>query len=249
MIRNGIPNIISFSSVVFSSLCVIFFWRYINHTGECFHLYTSVFLFIMANIADGMDGFAARKMKLESKFGMQLDSMCDVVSFGCVPAIVFSIYTNNVMQNLNYIYFSFGISIIIVISAIFRLVRFNINKESGFLDAKYGKYCQGLPAPFFASLIMAPVFLLSLEYQDYSKNKIHFLTLCLYQIVICIFAISSIKIPSINVFKKYQIKIFIFILILMLLVLQNIVQFFVVTIFISFVVSIIKSLFRTGIKQ
>lgn len=202
----------------------------------------------MANVADGMDGFVARKMKLESKFGMQLDSMCDVVSFGCVPAIVFSIYANNVMYNLNYIYFSFGISIMIMISAIFRLVRFNINKESGFLDEKYGKYCQGLPAPFFASLIIAPVFLLSLEYQDYSKHKIYLLALFIYQIAICILAISSVKIPSISVFKKYQIKIFIFILILTLLVLHNIVHFFVVTVFTAFTLSIIKLLFRTGIK-
>jgi CDP-diacylglycerol--serine O-phosphatidyltransferase len=247
MIRNSIPNIISFSSVVFSSLCVIFFWRYINHTGECFHLYMSVFMFIMSNIADGMDGFVARKMKLESKFGMQLDSMCDVVSFGCVPAVVFAIYANDALHNLNYIYICFIVSVTIIISAIFRLVRFNINKESGFLDAKYGKYCQGLPAPFFASLIMAPIFLLSLEYQSYSKEKM-FLIICIYQIIICILAISSVKIPSINVFKKYQIKIFIATLILMLLILQNVVHFFALAIFTALAVSITKSLFGTDLK-
>src|SRR5918996_434485 len=41
---------------------------------------------ILANILDGIDGYAARLTKTASRFGVEFDSLADVVSFGVAPA-------------------------------------------------------------------------------------------------------------------------------------------------------------------
>src|SRR5437773_8883361 len=43
---------------------------------------------ILANILDGIDGYAARLTKTVSRFGVEFDSLADVVSFGVAPAVL-----------------------------------------------------------------------------------------------------------------------------------------------------------------
>ncbi|WP_102346728.1 CDP-diacylglycerol--serine O-phosphatidyltransferase [Bacillus sp. Marseille-P3661] len=45
-------------------------------------------LIFIAAFADRFDGMIARKLKIDSEFGKQLDSMCDIVSFGVAPALL-----------------------------------------------------------------------------------------------------------------------------------------------------------------
>jgi len=45
-------------------------------------------LVLLAALADRFDGKLARKFGTESEFGKQLDSMCDIVSFGVAPALL-----------------------------------------------------------------------------------------------------------------------------------------------------------------
>jgi CDP-diacylglycerol--serine O-phosphatidyltransferase len=51
-------------------------------------LYYSGLLIFMAMIFDMLDGKVARWTKSASKFGMEMDSLCDVVSFGLAPAVL-----------------------------------------------------------------------------------------------------------------------------------------------------------------
>ncbi|PIU48844.1 MAG: CDP-diacylglycerol--serine O-phosphatidyltransferase [Candidatus Hydrogenedentes bacterium CG07_land_8_20_14_0_80_42_17] len=100
------------------------------------------YLIIIAMIADLMDGAIARMTRTESKFGAQLDSLADVVSFGCAPAIL--------------LYQRFGLSahplwifpLFYAIAGALRLARYNvIDSETGAKDFR------GTPIPAPAGVI------------------------------------------------------------------------------------------------
>ncbi|WP_257346137.1 CDP-diacylglycerol--serine O-phosphatidyltransferase [Pseudalkalibacillus decolorationis] len=83
------------------------------------------FIFLCA-LFDRFDGMVARKLQIESEFGKQLDSLCDLISFGIAPA--FLIYQASLYE--------FGIPgivfvLIYIICGAIRLARFNITEFNG----------------------------------------------------------------------------------------------------------------------
>jgi len=82
-----LPNFITILSLIFSmaSIAVSNEARYSNNT-EKFAL--ACYFIIIASVCDFLDGFAARITKTQSLFGMQLDSLCDLVAFGVAPGIL-----------------------------------------------------------------------------------------------------------------------------------------------------------------
>ena len=56
------------------------------------HPYIGMFLMLFAGLCDGFDGRVARTKKnrssLEQRFGMQIDSFSDLISFGLLPAAI-----------------------------------------------------------------------------------------------------------------------------------------------------------------
>jgi CDP-diacylglycerol--serine O-phosphatidyltransferase len=104
---------------------------------------------IMAAIFDTLDGIIARLLSASSRFGVELDSLSDVVSFGAAPSfLIYKAYT-----------YQFGLPGIIIGSLIlifgaFRLARFNIMVED--LNTK-GDFT-GLPIPLSALTISTLVF-------------------------------------------------------------------------------------------
>lgn len=83
------------------------------------------FIFLCA-LFDRFDGMIARKLQIESEFGKQLDSLCDLISFGVAPA--FLIYQA--------VLFEFGLPgivfiLIYIICGAIRLARFNITEFEG----------------------------------------------------------------------------------------------------------------------
>lgn len=80
------------------------------------------FLFIaLAALFDRFDGMVARKMKIESELGKQLDSLSDLVSFGVAPALL--------VQQATLMPLSFvgGLAVVLfILCGALRLARFNI---------------------------------------------------------------------------------------------------------------------------
>lgn len=76
---------------------------------------------------DAIDGFVARKLKLESSFGADLDSLADLVTFGVAPMVLLSVYYGVVWLSL--------FALLIPIAGALRLARHNINRHQtkGFL--------------------------------------------------------------------------------------------------------------------
>src|SRR5690554_4906942 len=55
---------------------------------------------LLSMVLDGMDGKIARKLDVTSSFGKELDSLCDLVSFGVAPALL--VYSSS-LQNMGHI--------------------------------------------------------------------------------------------------------------------------------------------------
>src|SRR5688572_20727447 len=108
-------------------------------------------LFIgIAMVLDTLDGFVARLTKSSTAFGVQLDSLADVVSFGLAPAILAFTWGLWPLKRLGW-----AAGFIFVTAAAMRLARFNIQTSA----AGDKRYFVGMPSPAAASVIAATVYL------------------------------------------------------------------------------------------
>ncbi len=115
----------------------------------------AVYWIFAAIVLDMLDGTVARLTKSVSEFGKQLDSLCDVVSFGVAPAVL--IYKVYLPLEINAVSRIGGVmAIIYVICAALRLARFNV------YQAEIREYFIGLPSP--AAAITIASFVLFTEY-------------------------------------------------------------------------------------
>ena len=102
----------------------------------------SVMLVLLAAFLDGIDGRVARMLKASSKFGMQMDSLADIVNFGVVPALVIWLYFLNLAPQVGWI-----AALIYAIACALRLARFNVMSENPGRAKWQGEYFVGVPAP------------------------------------------------------------------------------------------------------
>jgi CDP-diacylglycerol--serine O-phosphatidyltransferase len=121
---------------------------------------TAVTFVIAAMILDMLDGRAARMLGADSRFGAQLDSLADLVSFGVAPAIIMYMWTLQDMGNAGWI-----AALIFCACAAIRLARFNVESVRDEGATKGNPYFTGLPTPAAACMMLLPM-LLSFEWSD-----------------------------------------------------------------------------------
>lgn len=98
---------------------------------------------ILANIFDGLDGLVARLTKTTTKFGIELDSLSDLVTFGVAPSILIYMFALDDFGRIG-----FAVCFLFVACGALRLARFNV--QTSIL-----KSFKGLPTPGAATLIAA----------------------------------------------------------------------------------------------
>jgi CDP-diacylglycerol---serine O-phosphatidyltransferase len=112
-----------------------------------------------AVLCDFLDGRIARLIKATSEFGVQLDSLADVLSFGIAPAVL--MYTWGFAMIPEFQKLSWGASFIFLICCALRLARFNVQASKPAppeVNAKTAKrFFVGLPTPAAAGLLAAIV--------------------------------------------------------------------------------------------
>lgn len=124
------------------------------------NLHKAVLLILAGMVCDMLDGRVARMTNTTSEFGAQLDSMCDVVTFGIAPAVItlrcgipiLREYT----QNLPIERVFWCISALYISCAILRLARFNVETEQD--EADHMNF-HGLPTPGAAAMVCSVVLL------------------------------------------------------------------------------------------
>jgi CDP-diacylglycerol--serine O-phosphatidyltransferase len=109
---------------------------------------------LLAAIFDGLDGRVARLLKGTSKFGAELDSLSDFVSFGVAPAMVLYFWT---MRGAG----GFGWAMVLLFSVCcaLRLARFNTMIGEPDPPAYAGSFFTGVPAPAAAGVVLMPLIL------------------------------------------------------------------------------------------
>lgn len=157
--------------------------------------FTIAALFIIyATLFDAVDGLAARLTKSSSEFGVELDSLSDVISFGVAPSfLIYNIYIKELGD------IGIVISSLIMVFAALRLARFNVQLV-GFDKDKFN----GLPAPMSALTIVCYV----LFYHDkifsieVSRIFILILAVALPLLMVSKIKYESLPKPSLNSIKK-----------------------------------------------
>ncbi len=130
-----LPNLFT-SSALFAG-----FYAIIAAMNDRFEA-AAVAIFI-AMILDGLDGRVARLTNTQSDFGVQYDSLSDMVSFGLAPSLVVYQWSLVNMGKLGWL-----AAFLYAAATALRLARFNTQAESA--DKRY---FQGLPSPAAAALI------------------------------------------------------------------------------------------------
>jgi len=114
----------------------------------------AVSMVLLAAFLDGIDGRVARMMRATSNFGVQMDSLADIINFGVAPALVLYVYVLDQAKSFGWI-----AALIYTISAGLRLARFNVMTERPHKPKWLSEYFVGVPAPAGALLVLLPVYL------------------------------------------------------------------------------------------
>ena len=111
-------------------------------------------LLVLAGVFDALDGFVARATNTQSSFGMQLDSIADVMNFGCAPGLLLYCYGFTQLTDVHPTLVRMGglACFVFVTCGALRLARFNISK-----DRTDPRYFVGMPITAGAACVSAVV--------------------------------------------------------------------------------------------
>ncbi len=136
--RGAIPNAFTLGNLFAGFLSIVY--------ASQGNLEFAAWLIVIAGFFDLLDGMVARLAGVSSSFGVELDSLCDVVSFGVAPAFLMYRFGLDRMG-----FFGIFIAALFAMSGAVRLARFNAYAEAG----EKKDYFVGLPIPAAAGVIVA----------------------------------------------------------------------------------------------
>jgi CDP-diacylglycerol--serine O-phosphatidyltransferase len=130
----------------------------------------AILLIVLAGILDAFDGRTARFLGVSGKFGIELDSLADFISFGIAPMLIYFCYFN-----WSEILFSYAILSIFPVCMSLRLARFNTIalepiKEKKITDFRKNFFF-GLAAPIGAIALLLPIITNIINYWGFSNTN------------------------------------------------------------------------------
>jgi len=219
--KKHIPNIITLLNLFCGSIAAVFV---VNDD-----FITASFLVFLGIFFDFFDGFAARKLEVQSDLGLQLDSLADMVTCGLAPGLV--MYKLFLLADTSWEYtnmYSFGFSnfsllpfigLFITLASAYRLAKFNLDEEQQ-------SYFKGLPTPANALFILSLPLMIEFQNNDVINTVIlNKWFLIVVTLLSCYMLNSGIKLFALK-FKTWDFKtnatryIFIFLCALFIIVLQ-----------------------------
>lgn len=193
----------------------------------------AAWLVFLASVTDALDGRIARATKLETRFGIELDSLADIVSFGLVPAVL--LYAN-IFESLGF--WALFPSFLHLSAVAIRLARFNVSTTAG------PKKCYiGLTSPI-ASLTLISFFLLT-QKVAWSFPVWAWLSLVVALSILMVSNISYDPLPNISLKESRSNTIRLLLLIFMLILLP---VFREITLFPFFITYVLIGIGRAGIQ-
>ncbi len=184
-----LPNLVTTASLCCGFIAILsaIQGKYIN----------GAMLIFLSMIFDGLDGRVARWTKTESEFGVQYDSLADLVAFGVAPALLvhqWSLTFANVVPVVPSRLGAMAAFIYVACTAL-RLARFNVQVGEG--DKRY---FSGLPSPSAAAIMAGFVWVA--QYYGWSGKSGGLLVLSLLITLLCASAmVCDLKYYSFKTFK------------------------------------------------
>jgi len=185
------------------------FWAIISVFQEKF-FYAAIAI-LLASVFDVLDGKVARLSGATSKFGVQYDSLADLVSFGVAPAVLAFSWALR-----PYGRFGWLAAFLFVVCGALRLARFNVMSASGEV-----KYFKGLPIPAAGSMIALTI-LLYLRLIETGWVKDIVILVMIY--VLAFLMVSNIRyfsLKELNLAKRKPFSIFMFIVLSMIVIVME----------------------------
>ncbi|WP_323797461.1 phosphatidylcholine/phosphatidylserine synthase [Nisaea sp.] len=138
----------------------------------------------VAAILDTLDGSMARLLKGQSKFGAELDSLGDFISFGVSPALILFLWSTQELKS-----FGWMAALFFATCMALRLARFNTKTDDPTLPPFTYRFFTGVPAPAAAGLGLLPL-ILSFEVDFGFLHQPHFLAI--WQVVVGLLMVSQV---------------------------------------------------------
>jgi CDP-diacylglycerol--serine O-phosphatidyltransferase len=144
---------------------------------------------ILAGVFDGLDGRVARMTHTTSRFGLEYDSLCDLVAFGVAPAVLSYGLVLNQFGRVGWL-----AAFLFCACGAMRLARFNTLSNT-----IPSKFFQGLPIPVAAGMISASIIFLN-HYQLGDKTFLSFFLMALIY-ALAFLMVSTIRFRSFKTFN------------------------------------------------
>lgn len=121
---------------------------------------------ILAGVLDGIDGRIARLLNAQSRFGAELDSLADSLSFGTAPALVLYLWS---LSDARLGWFA---ALALAVACALRLARFNAQIDVDVQPHKSAGFLTGIPAPVGAGLAFLPFYLWKVTEYEQFRNPL-----------------------------------------------------------------------------
>lgn len=194
-------------------------------------------LLTIAALMDGLDGMVARATKTTSDFGLNFDSIVDVVSFGVCPSLIVYLkwLTPDVFNNNR---FGWMLAFLYLMAGAIRLARFNVMATVPVTTKKSNRDFRGLPITAGSLMLSTTLWVYSKYAADYRFLNIIPLVIPGAIVLLTYLMISNIRYPSLKhlPFKKINVPVFFLILILLIVLVlaqTGVVMFIVMLIYVS----------------
>ena len=151
--------------------------------------YLAAWAIVLAIVFDFLDGRIARMTKTTSAFGMQYDSLADIISFGMAPAFLSYSWVLKPFGRVGWM-----AAFLYLLCSALRLARFNVTKP----DIQ-GQYFIGLPTPAAAAVIASII----IAFEDFLGTRVHPGVMVAVVYSLAFLMVSNIKYPA---FKKFEFR-------------------------------------------
>jgi CDP-diacylglycerol--serine O-phosphatidyltransferase len=160
------------------------------------HVSDAIWLVVTAGVFDALDGVVARLTRSTSEFGVELDSLCDAVSFGVAPTVLLYVTYPSTWQHTQW---TLVVASLPALAGVLRLARFNVQLTS--MEDKL--YFRGMPIPAGAFTVISYIAIWHAEVPEQWKPH----ALAAVSIITALAMVSTIKYdnlprPSMKAFRQ-----------------------------------------------
>jgi CDP-diacylglycerol---serine O-phosphatidyltransferase len=147
------------------------------------NFYQAALSILIAAVLDGLDGRIARITKTTSAFGVQYDSLCDLIAFGLAPGVLVFLWALKPFNRFGWL-----AAFLYVVCGALRLARFNV--QAGQMGTNY---FVGLPIPAAASIVATTILFV---FQIGGTGSTGYLIILIMIYILSFLMVSTVPYPS-----------------------------------------------------